>query len=59
MQDFRRITINHQPKKFMGRIYNNIIETVGRTPLVKLHKVTASAGATFCSSPSFSIHWAR
>ena len=30
----------------MGRIYNNIIETVGRTPLVKLNKVTAGAGAT-------------
>ena len=25
----------------MGRIYNNIIETVGRTPLVKLNKVSA------------------
>src|SRR5258706_1096141 len=30
----------------MGRIYNNIIETVGRTPLVKLNKVIAGAGAT-------------
>src|SRR5487761_2591340 len=30
----------------MGRIYNNIIETVGRTPLVKLNKVTVGAGAT-------------
>src|ERR1700722_8932964 len=30
----------------MGRIYNNIIETVGRTPLVKLNKVNAGAGAT-------------
>ncbi len=30
----------------MGKIYNNIIETVGRTPLVKLNKVTAGAGAT-------------
>ena len=30
----------------MGRIYNNIIETVGHTPLVKLNKVTAGAGAT-------------
>ena len=30
----------------MGRIYNNIVETVGRTPLVKLNKVTAGAGAT-------------
>jgi len=30
----------------MGHIYNNIIETVGRTPLVKLNKVTAGIDAT-------------
>ncbi len=30
----------------MGRIYNNIVETVGRTPLVKLNKVTEGLGAT-------------
>jgi cysteine synthase len=30
----------------MGRIYNNIVETVGRTPLVKLNKVTAGINAT-------------
>ncbi|MGO8836096.1 MAG: cysteine synthase A [Limisphaerales bacterium] len=30
----------------MGRIYNNIIETVGHTPLVKLNKVTAGLPAT-------------
>jgi len=29
----------------MGRIYNNIVETVGRTPLVRLNKVTAGADA--------------
>ena len=29
----------------MGRIYNDIIETVGRTPLVKLNKVTAGVHA--------------
>jgi len=28
----------------MGRIYNNIVETVGRTPLVRLNKIPASAG---------------
>jgi len=28
----------------MGKIYNNIIETVGRTPLVKLNRIPASAG---------------
>ncbi|MBM3824025.1 MAG: cysteine synthase A [Verrucomicrobia bacterium] len=30
----------------MGRIYNNIVETVGRTPLVRLNKVTAGLQAT-------------
>ena len=30
----------------MGHIYNNIIETVGHTPLVKLNKVTAGVDAT-------------
>jgi len=28
----------------MGRLYNNIVETVGRTPLVKLNRIPASAG---------------
>src|SRR6516225_2737897 len=30
----------------MGRIYNNIVETVGRTPLVRLNHVTAGLPAT-------------
>ena len=30
----------------MGRIYNSIVETVGRTPLVRLNKVTAGLEAT-------------
>ena len=30
----------------MGRIYNNIIETVGRTPLVRLNRVTNGCPAT-------------
>ncbi len=30
----------------MGKIYQNIVETVGRTPLVKLNRVTEGAGAT-------------
>lgn len=30
----------------MGRIYNNIVETVGRTPLVRLNHVTAGLEAT-------------
>src|SRR5450432_4679870 len=37
----------------MGRIYNNIIETVGHTPLVKLNKVTAGAGATIALKCEF------
>src|SRR5580765_4681994 len=35
-----------QPPIVMGRIYNNIVETVGRTPLVKLNRVTAGVDAT-------------
>lgn len=31
---------------FMGRIYNNIIETIGHTPLVRLNRVTAGLEAT-------------
>ena len=38
--------VNQQLKRSMGRIYNNIVETVGRTPLVKLNKVTAGLSAT-------------
>src|SRR5438874_1605008 len=30
----------------MGRIYNNIVETVGHTPLVRLNKVTQGVDAT-------------
>lgn len=30
----------------MGRIYNNIIETIGRTPLVRLNRVAAGVPAT-------------
>ncbi len=30
----------------MGRIYNNIVETIGHTPLVRLNKVTAGLSAT-------------
>ena len=30
----------------MARIYNNIVETVGRTPLVRLNNVTTGVGAT-------------
>ena len=30
----------------MGNLYNNIVETVGRTPLVKLNRISSGAGAT-------------
>lgn len=30
----------------MGRIYNNIVETIGKTPLVRLNKVTTGLGAS-------------
>jgi len=34
------------PEIVMGRIYNDIVETVGRTPLVRLNRVTAGLPAT-------------
>ena len=37
----------------MGHIYNNIVETVGRTPLVKLNKVTAGLDATIALKCEF------
>jgi cysteine synthase A len=37
---------NFNSKIFMGRIYNNIVETVGRTPLVRLNRVTQGVDAT-------------
>lgn len=37
----------------MGQIYNNIVETVGRTPLVKLNKVTSGLNATIALKCEF------
>lgn len=37
----------------MGAIYNNIVETVGRTPLVRLNKVTAGLDATIALKCEF------
>ncbi len=37
----------------MGKIYNNIVETVGRTPLVKLNKVSAGLDATIAVKCEF------
>jgi cysteine synthase A len=36
----------HQTRGYMGQVYNNIVETVGRTPLVRLNRVTAGLDAT-------------
>jgi cysteine synthase A len=37
----------------MGKIYNNIVETVGRTPLVKLNKIGRDSGATIAVKCEF------
>ncbi len=37
----------------MGRIYSNIVETVGRTPLVKLNRVTEGVEATVLAKCEF------
>lgn len=37
----------------MSKIYNNIVETVGRTPLVKLNRVTAGIDATIALKCEF------
>src|SRR5436305_8075685 len=37
----------------MGRIYNNIVETVGRTPLVRLNRVTEGVPATILLKSKF------
>jgi cysteine synthase A len=44
--DFTDTTRTTNPLKFMGHIYNNIVETVGRTPLVRLNRVTDGVDAT-------------
>lgn len=37
----------------MGKIYNNIVETVGHTPLVKLNRITAGLPATIALKCEF------
>jgi len=37
----------------MGKIYNNIVETVGRTPLVKLNRISAGLPATIAVKCEF------
>ena len=31
--------------EFRGRVYDNIVETVGATPLVRLHRLADEAGS--------------
>jgi len=44
---------NHASQMTMGRFYNNIVETVGRTPLVKLNRVSAGLDATIALKCEF------
>jgi len=37
----------------MGKIYNNVLETVGHTPLIKLNKITKDLGATIAVKCEF------
>jgi len=37
----------------MGKIYNNIVETIGRTPLVRLNRITAGLPATIAVKCEF------
>ena len=37
----------------MGKLYNNIVETVGRTPLVKLNRISAGLDATIAIKCEF------
>src|SRR5947208_87791 len=39
-------SFKNKPRFPMGRIYNDIVETVGRTPLVRLNRVTKGVPAT-------------
>jgi cysteine synthase A len=45
-RNIRRLNATTEPKGLMGRIYKDIVETVGRTPLVRLNRVTAGVDAT-------------
>lgn len=41
------------PTNFMGKIYNNIVETVGHTPLVRLNHITKDLPATIAVKCEF------
>ncbi len=47
-----------QPRPFRGRIYDDITQTIGHTPLIRLRRVVGSAGATVVAKPeSFNPLW--
>jgi cysteine synthase A len=51
-----RLFLKPQPTQVMqtnGKLYNNIVETVGRTPLVKLNRITQGIDATIAIKLEF------
>ncbi|MFQ3577919.1 MAG: cysteine synthase A [Verrucomicrobiia bacterium] len=38
---------------FHGKVYNNVVETIGRTPLIRLNRVTEGIGATIALKSEF------
>ena len=40
-----RTALDHLDKPGRGRTYDSILETIGNTPLVKLHRIAEEAGA--------------
>ncbi len=40
-----RTALDHLDKPGRGRTYDSILETIGNTPLVKLHRIAEDAGA--------------
>src|SRR5664280_1218562 len=43
--EFSTKSINQPTNKVMARIYNDITETIGNTPLVRLHRTAKEHGA--------------
>src|SRR5262245_66429644 len=39
------VGIESQKAEFRGRVYDSIVETIGATPLVRLHRLAQQAGA--------------
>ena len=38
-------TTKPQSAEFRGRVYDSIIDTIGATPLVRIHRLAQNAGA--------------